>query len=89
MRARARPAGMRLVGLDHQRVAQGGLGDLPLARGAAHAVLGKCLLEVGGVAQLAVAGLVVVGAGHDPDAVLVGVVGEGREDRDDRLAVPT
>ena len=73
--------------LDHQRVTQGGLRDLPLARRTPQAVRGKGGLPVGGVRDLGVLPYVVVRARHDADAVPVRVVGELLEVGNDLLGV--
>src|SRR5439155_20014055 len=78
--------GILRLGLDHQRVLETGLGDLPLARRAPHAVVGERLLPVRRGGELAVSGDVVVGAGDDADPPLVRVAGQALEQRDDLFA---
>ena len=63
-------------GLDDDRRRERRLRDLGRARRSAHAMLGKRLPKVGRRRQLAVAGLVIVGGGDDPDTTLVRVIRE-------------
>ncbi len=84
---RRQPRGIRELGLDDQRIPEPGLGDLGLARGTPHAVVRKGGDPVGGPGKLRMAGLVVVGAGEDPDPLPVGVIGEPGQHRNNGLAV--
>ncbi len=79
----------RLLGLrlDHQWVHQGRFRDLPLPRRTALAVRRKRLPKIGVARNLSMFRDVIVGAGDDPDAPRVRVVGEALQIRDDALGV--
>src|ERR1043166_10688 len=62
--ARGELGGIPRVGLDHQRVFEAGLGNLPLAGRAVHAVVGERLLPVGRGGELSVTGNVVRSEEH-------------------------
>src|SRR5213592_2353524 len=68
--------GVLRLRLDHQRIPQGGLGDLPLSGRPPQAMRRKGRLPVRRGRDLGVLSDVIVGAGHDTDAVPVGVVRE-------------
>ncbi len=79
-------AGILELRPDDHRIRERGLGDLELARRAAHAVRRERLAPVGRVADLGVIQLVVVRRGHDGNPLCVREVRERLERRDDLLA---
>jgi hypothetical protein len=75
------------VGLDDQRVPERGFGNPGLARCSVEAVGWKGLGKIGMVAELAVARVVIVGAGDDSNSLIMGEAREPSDQGDDRLAV--
>src|SRR2546425_5694581 len=75
------------IWLDYERIPEGGFRKLALAGRPSEAMRGKRRLPVGIRRDLAVVDHVIIGTGHDADAVPVRVVGEFPEVRNQLLGV--